>query len=213
MRRATFLPLSICLLGATLAASVAGAATRERRFFSARYGVGVDAPTGWTISQHTGYPSILVLLLHSNGSRISVSAAATPAADARALAEQNRRALEVQHLSIAKSAPGPRSGVLVEARNPHGDELRQLYLVRALPNNTRQAVVVTLVAKTDTLAAAAPGFEWVVAHLSLEAPTGTDEATPDAGAPGASGGGSGNSARAGNPGAAGGGARDGAPNR
>jgi hypothetical protein len=186
MRRATFLPLSICLLGATLVASLAGAATRDRRFFSARYGVGIDAPTGWTISQHTGYPSILVLMLHPNGSRISVSAAATPATDARALAEQNRRALEVQHLSITKSAPGARNGVLVEARNPRGDELRQLYIVRALPNNTRQAVVITLVAKTDTLAAAAPGFEWSVAHLALEAPTGTDEAPPDAGAPGGS---------------------------
>ncbi|MDB4982953.1 MAG: hypothetical protein JWM82_3705 [Myxococcales bacterium] len=182
MRRATFLPLSICLLGATLVASLAGAATRDRRFFSARYGVGVDAPTGWTVSQHTGYPSILVLLLHPNGSRISVSAAATPAADAHALAEQNRRALEVQHLAITKSAPGARDGVLVEARNTRGDELRQLYIVRALPNHTRQAVVVTLVAKTDALAAAAPGFEWAVDHLALEAPTGTDEASPDAGA-------------------------------
>ncbi len=182
MRRATFLSLSIFLLGATIVASLAGAATRDRRFFSARYGVGIDAPTGWAVSQHTGYPSILVLLLHPNGSRISVSAAATPAADARALAEQNRRALEVQHLSITKSAPGARNGVLVEARNTRGDELRQLYIVRALPNNTRQAVVVTLVAKTDALAAAEPGFEWAVAHLALEAPTGTDEVTPDAGA-------------------------------
>jgi hypothetical protein len=190
MRRPTFLPLSIRLLGAglgvtlsfaTATTNVAEASPHERRFFSARHGVGIDAPTGWTISQHTGYPSILVLLLHPNGSRISVSAAPTPAADAKALAEQNRRALEIQRLSITKANPGARGGVQVEARNAHGDELRQLYIVRALPNNTRQAVVITLVAKTETLAAAAPGYEWTVAHLALEAPASSDEAAPDGG--------------------------------
>jgi hypothetical protein len=191
MRRPAFVALSIRLLGAGLGVTLAvasattnvvEAAPHDRRFFSARHGVGVDAPTTWTISQHTGYPSILVLLLHPNGSRISVSAAPTPAADARALAEQNRRALELQRLSITKVSPGPRGGVQVEARNAHGDELRQLYIVRALPNNTRQAIVITLVAKTDTLAAAAPGYEWTVAHLALEAPAGSEEAAPDGGA-------------------------------
>jgi hypothetical protein len=201
MRRPTFLALSIRLLAAGLGVTlslfvlagagtnVAEAAPHERRFFSARHGVGVDAPTSWTISQHTGYPSILVLLLHPNGSRISVSAAPTTAADARALAEQNRRALEIQRLAITKVSPGPRGGVQVEARNAHGDELRQLYIVRALPNNTRQAVVITLVAKTDTLAAAAPGYEWTVAHLALEAPAGSEEAAPDGGTREAPGGG------------------------
>jgi hypothetical protein len=192
MRRATSLPVSICLLGAGLGALVAalvatapnvGAATRDRRFFSARHGVGVDAPVGWSISQHTGYPSILVLLLHPNGSRISVSAAVTPAADAKALADQNRRALEIQHLTITKVSAGARGGVQVDARNPHGDELRQLYVVRPLPNGTRQALVVTLVAKTPTIAAALPGYDWTVAHLALETPSGTEESTtPDAGA-------------------------------
>ncbi|HVZ71362.1 MAG TPA: hypothetical protein VHJ20_03220 [Polyangia bacterium] len=174
--------LVVSLVFAIAGASHARAATRERRFFSARHGVGVDAPTGWTLSQHTGFPSILVLLLHPNGARISVSAAATTAADSRALADQNRRALEAQHVVVGKEAPGARGGVAIEARNPaHNEELRQLYLVRALPNGTRQAVVVTLVAKTDALAAAAPGYGWAVEHLALETPTGTDEA-PDASA-------------------------------
>jgi hypothetical protein len=186
MRRASLLPVSLCLLGLVVAAASLGtmvaAAPRDRRFYSGRHGVGVDAPTGWTISQHTGYPSILVLLLHPNGSRISVSAAPTPATDARALADQNRRALELQHLEIAKVSPGARGGVLVEARGGlHPDELRQLYIVRALPDGARQAVVVTLVTRADTLAAALPGFDWAVAHMSLEAPTGNEDAA-DAGA-------------------------------
>jgi hypothetical protein len=187
MRRA---PSSIALLalaiaGASFVALVAGladAAPRDRRFFSARHGVGVDAPPGWTISQHTGYPSILVLLLHPNGSRISISAAPTTAADARALADQNRRALEAQHLTIGKVGPGPRGGVLIEARGgPHPDEMRQVYLVRPLPDGTRQAVVITLVTRADTLAAALPGFDAATANLSLETPTGKD-GEADAGA-------------------------------
>ena len=57
-----------------LTASDAGAiGPKDRRFFSARAGIGVDAPAGWTISTHTGYPNIIVLLLHPDGSRISVA--------------------------------------------------------------------------------------------------------------------------------------------
>lgn len=161
---------------------LARAALRERRFFSARLGVGIEAPTGWTLSQHTGYPDIIVVLIHPDGSRISVSVAPTQVADARALAEQSRRGLEAQHLSITHVTGGPHGGVLLDARNaPRGSELRQLYLVRAVGPAKRQAVVLTLAARAETLGVAAPAFDWAVAHLQLEVPAGATE-TPDAGA-------------------------------
>jgi hypothetical protein len=144
--------------------------------------VGVEAPQGWTLSQHTGYPSILVLVLHPDGSRISLSAAPTPAKDARALADQNRRGLEAQKMAVTRQAAGPRGGVLVDARGRDRDELvRQLYLVRSLADGTRQAVVLTLTTRADHLASAGAGFDSAVAHLLLEAPTGHEEETPDAG--------------------------------
>jgi hypothetical protein len=169
-------------LGVALAAGARAASPHDRKFFSARHGVGVEAPPGWSLSQHTGYPSILVALLHPDGSRISVSAASTTAPETRALVEQNRRGLEAQHLVVSRVAAGPRGGLLVDARATDRDEtLRQLYLVRALADDARQAVVITLVTRRDRLASASTGFDWVVAHLALEAVAGREE-TPDAGA-------------------------------
>ena len=174
------------VLGPALArrTTAAAASARDRRFFSARHGVGVDAPGGWSLSQHTGYPEILVVLLHPDGSRISVSAAATTALDARALAEQSRRGLEAQHLTISRVGAGPRGGVALEARNAaRASELRQLYLVRPGSGGKNQGVVLTLVARPDTLVSAGPAFDWVVAHLLLEPPAGApDTEAPDAGA-------------------------------
>jgi hypothetical protein len=165
-------------------ARLVGAASRERRFFSALKGVGVEAPVGWTLSLHTGYPEILVVLLHPDGSRISLSASPTKLTDAKALAEQSRRGLEAQHLEVTRAAPGPRGGVLVEAHGTgHTAQLRQLYLVRPAGAGKSQAVVVTLATRTETLAAASLAFDWVTAHLVLEAPAGADEASHDAGAP------------------------------
>jgi len=159
-------------------------ATRERRFFSARHGVGIEAPVGWTLSQHTGYPEILVVLLHPDGSRISLSAAPTTADDARALVEQSRGGLEAQHLAITRVAAGPRGGVLVDTRGVgRAAELRQYYLVRAAGAGKRQGVVLTLATRAATLASAGPAFDAAVASLQLELPAGADEAEPDGGAP------------------------------
>jgi hypothetical protein len=182
MRRSTPVLVLISLLGLILTWDLVAASPRDRRFFNARYGVGVDAPPGWTLSQHTGYPNILVVLLHPNGGRISVSAALTPALDAQSLAEQNRHGLEAQHFVIARAGAGPRGGVQVDAHsNTRSDLLRQLYLVRPIGKGIRQAIVLTLVARSETLTALAPGFDWAVAHLALEPPTGTDDVRPDAG--------------------------------
>lgn len=167
-----------------IAGAVRAASPHDRKFFSQRHGVGVEAPTGWTISQHTGYPSILVALLHPDGSRISISAASTTAKDARELAEQNRRGLEAQRLSVLHVGAGARGGVIVESRASDRDEtLRQLYIVRAAGRGARQAVVLTLVTRQDRLASAVPAFDWAIAHLTLEAPGGHgSEETADAGA-------------------------------
>jgi hypothetical protein len=163
-------------------ARVVSGASRDRRFFSARQGVGLEAPTGWTLSLHTGYPEILCVLLHPDGSRISLSVALTKAADGRALAEESRRGLEAQHLAVSRIVAGPRGGVLVDARgSAHETELRQLYLARPAGAGKTQGIVLTLSTRTETLAAAATAFEWTVAHLALEAPAGADEPA-DAGA-------------------------------
>jgi len=157
----------------------AASASGERRFFSARAGVGIDAPGGWTLSLHTGYPEILCVLLHPDGSRISVSAALTKAADAKALAEESRTGLEAQRLAIKKVADGPRGGLLVEARGVGKDaELRQLYLVRGAGGAKRQGIVVTLSTRAATLPTASPAFDWAVAHLVLEVPLEAEESPP-----------------------------------
>jgi hypothetical protein len=158
-------------------------ASRERRYFNARQGVGVEAPVGWTLSLHTGYPEILCVLLHPDGSRMSLSTAATKVADARALAEQSRRGLEAQHLAITRVGPGPRGGILVEARGAsHAVELRQLYVVRPAGGGKSQAVVLTLSTHTEALATAGPAFDWALAHLALEPPADSQAPVPDAGA-------------------------------
>jgi hypothetical protein len=188
MRRTTASPLAVCLAVLIAAGAARAAAPHDRRFYSVRQGVGVEAPTGWTLSQHTGYPSILVVLLHPDGSRISLSAGPTPARDAHALAEQNRPVLEAQKAATVRETTGPRGGALVEIRRSDRDEIvRQLYLVRPLPDATHQAVVLTLVTRADHLASATAGFDWAVAHLTLEPPGGQPPAdkdsltTPDAG--------------------------------
>jgi hypothetical protein len=176
--------LAFCLAALAFVAEAHAALPRERRFFSARHGVGVEAPPGWTISQHTGYPSILVVLLHPNGSRISVSAAPTPSKDARGLVEQNRRGLEAQKLAVTRQSSGPRGGLLVDARATDRDEVvRQFYLVRPFGDEGRQAVVLTLVTRAAQLADAAAGFDWALGHLELEGPPGhVERSSPDAGA-------------------------------
>jgi len=156
-----------------LAITAGAASSRDRRFSSARHGVGIEAPPGWTLSQHTGYPNILVVLLHPDGSRVSIAAEPTQTKEARALVEQSRRGLEAQHLTITRQGPGPRGGALVEAQASNRDDLlRQLYLVRPVGDDARQAVVITLVTKRDHLPTGVAGFDWVVAHLELEVPTG-----------------------------------------
>ena len=152
---------------------------RERRFYSARAGVGLETPPGWSLSAHTGYLNILCLLVHPSGSRISLAVdAAVTAQDAAALADQSRPGLVAQGIEITGVAPGPRGGVVVDARVARRNQaLRQLYLVRAVQGNPsgRQAIVLTLTTTPADLAAASGAFDWVIARLDLEAPLRSDD--------------------------------------
>jgi hypothetical protein len=167
--------LLIGILGAALTAGFVTAAPRARRFFSARHGVGIETPVGWSLSRHTGYPDVLAVLVHPSGGRMSLSAAPTAATTAQALAEQSRRGMEAQRLTIGKVAAGARGGVELQATNAaRGETLRQLYLVRAVGSAAHQGVVLTLVARDAEFAALTPAFDWAATHLALEPPTGTE---------------------------------------
>ena len=159
-------------------------AAQDRQFFSARAGVGVEAPPGWTLSLHTGYLKILCLLVHPGGSRISLGADdAVTAADAAALVAQTRPALAAQGLEVTAVTAGPRGAVQVDARAARRNQrLRQLYWVRPVPWG-RQAVVLTLTTSPADAAAASSSLDWVAAHLDLQAPVRRDNsrATPDGG--------------------------------
>jgi len=155
---------------------------KERRFFSARDGIGLEAPNGWSFSTHTGYPTVLVALVHPGGSRISIAVDRTKVATATAFADQNRPGLIAQGLTVEQVTPGPHGGVRVDARSPRRNQvIRQLYIVRDLPTvrDGHQAIVVSLAAPADQFAAVGTAFDWTLAHLTLEAPAISDE-KPDA---------------------------------
>lgn len=178
MRPSPLQALSIGILGAALAAGLATAAPRARRFFSAHHGVGIEVPVGWSLSRHTGYPDVLAVLIHPSGGRLSLSVAPTTAATAQVLADESRRGLEAQHLTIGRVGAGARGGVELGATNAtRGEALRQLYVVRPV-GAARQGIVLTLAARNDAFAALTPAFDWAVAHLSLETPTGAAELRP-----------------------------------
>lgn len=143
---------------------------RDRHFSSARLGIGVEAPAGWTLSQHTGFGDTIVLLLHPDGSRISLSAAATAAANSAALLEQNKRGLVAQKLTSSIPQPGPRGFLMIDVATPDRPErVRQLYLVRPTPLGN-QAVILTLVARAAAFNEHASALDFVATRLTLEDP-------------------------------------------
>jgi len=175
----TVAALAFALALSSAARSDGATSNRERRFYSARAGVALEAPPGWSLSSHTGYPNILCLLVHPSGSRISLAVdAAVTARDAAALAEQSRPGLAAQGIEITGVAPGPRGGVIVDARVARRNQtLRQLYLVRTVDGNPawRQAIVLTLTTTPADLAAASGAFDGVIARLELQVPVRPDD--------------------------------------
>lgn len=165
------LALAVDLLAPAVPADTGGA--KARRFFSARQGVGIEAPSGWSMSLHTGYANVLCVLIHPGGSRISLAVDRTAAKDAATLAANSRPGLVAQGLTVDRTSSGPREGVVVDARSTRRDQaVRQLYLVRPVEGSRseRQAIVLTLTTSLSDLPAASGPFEWVVGHLTLESP-------------------------------------------
>jgi|HubBroStandDraft_6_1064221.scaffolds.fasta_scaffold88038_3 hypothetical protein len=157
-------------------------ARQPARFLNVRAGVGLETPPGWNLSLHTGYPNVLCVLVHPQGSRISVAVDRATALDSAALVAENRPGLAAQGLTIDRVSPGPLGGVLVDARAPrHNQSLRQLYLVRPVAGgpDPRQAIVLTLTTSADQLAAVSGALDWVIAHLDLRAPILPDDKAAD----------------------------------
>jgi len=201
------------LLGAPRSTARAAPRPQDRRLISTRYGLQIEAPAGWSLSQHTGFAETVALLLHPDGSRISVTDSKTTARDAADAFEHDRPGLLARGLAPTRAPSAPAGWVAVDlAGKPrpghdHVDKVRQLYLVRDIPGG-RQLVVLTLVCREASFNAAAPALDFVATRLSLQEPAkpaGLAIDTPTIGIGGASGHG-GATAGAGDGSGAGGGA-------
>jgi len=143
---------------------------RDRHLNDARHGVSVEAPAGWTLSQHSGYGDTVTVLLHPDGGRISVTASSTTAADGRALFDENLKGLLAQKMQPSGPQPGPRGFTSVDITVPgRADRLRQLYLVRATPQG-KQAVILTLVCRDTLFAELTSALAFVAERLELDEP-------------------------------------------
>lgn len=171
MRRTLPIPLTFALALGMGVAQLAWAATapKDRRYVNARNGISVEAPTGWTLSTHTGFPSILVLLIHPDGSRISIAVSESQARSPHDLAETNRKGLEAQGLKIIGVRAGARDGAEVEAQSAaRAESVIQLYLLRETTAGApRQAIVITMVTPTPSLVVHRAAFDYVVGKLGL----------------------------------------------
>jgi len=157
---------------------------RERRLHRSSPGVAVEAPDGWGFSTQTGYPAVLFLLVHPDGSKLSVSLARTRASQSAAFADQNRAALRASHFRFLAEAEGPRGGRRFDLR-PEGTTnqwVRQLYFIRPpatapspsdrnegkTTSSLNEGVVVTLVTTDDLLAVHAHNLETLVESLTFD---------------------------------------------
>jgi hypothetical protein len=164
--------ISIGLAAAAIVSSAraSGLGPKDRRLTDVRSGISVEAPTGWTLSQRTGYADTVALFVHADGSRISVTATTTTARDADTLYNQNRAGLVSQGLSPSPVSLGARGSVAVDlSAAGRSDRMRQLYLVREVPRG-RQAIVLTLVASAKVFAAHTPALDFVATRLTLDEP-------------------------------------------
>jgi hypothetical protein len=167
---AAFVLPTIVLLVAPHAEAISA---KERRLTNTRTGISVEAPGGWTLSQHAGYADTIALLVHPDGSRISVTVTNTTARDAQALYEENRAGLSAEGLLTAATGPGARGSWSVDlspakTKGPP-EKVRQLYLVRTVPGS-RQAIILTLVCSVAVCEARVPALEFVATRLGLEDP-------------------------------------------
>jgi len=161
------LAISLAFAGLDEASAVG---PHDRHLTSLRHGLAVEAPAGWTLSQHTGYGDTVVLLLHPDGSRISVSAAPTSVPDPATLFDQNRKGLVAQKLTPSTPQRGPRGFLSVDIAAPDRPErLRQLYFVR--PTSVgKQAIILTLIARASAFSVHMAALDFVANRLTFDEP-------------------------------------------
>lgn len=156
----------------------------SRHLTDGRWGIAIDTPPGWSVSQRTGYVQTVFLLQFPDGSRISLSAEKTAARSASELLEPNRLALVKQGFAAVSTAAGPGDWRTLDfdipnaSRKPDKDEhpdpldkARQLYLLRPGSNPaTATSVVLTLTAPARSFAARLPDLAYVAERVAFDAP-------------------------------------------
>jgi hypothetical protein len=112
--------LTVAALGA-LPARGEPSSPRPRHLSDARWGIGIDTPPGWSVSQRTGFAETVFLLLFPDGSRISLSAEKTAAHSSSEVLETNRRALVRQGFGGISTATGPGDWRTLDFEVPEDD--------------------------------------------------------------------------------------------
>jgi hypothetical protein len=107
--------------GGALPARGEPSSPRPRHLSDARWGIGIDTPPGWSVSQRTGFAETIFLLLFPDGSRISLSAEKTAAHSTSDVLETNRRALARQGFGGIATATGPGDWRTLDFEVPQDD--------------------------------------------------------------------------------------------
>jgi hypothetical protein len=128
----------------------------DRSAVSTRFHLRIEVPLGWTLLRQTSYPSIIAVMTHRDGGRLTLSGQPVgPAATARTLADQNRPLLEKQGLRVERLRPEADGVLTVEASTRDGKlAVRQLYGIRG-----NRGVVLTLAAASSKIPALTKDFE------------------------------------------------------
>jgi hypothetical protein len=93
----------------------------------------IDPPPGWSILKQTAYPSVIAVLSHPGGGRITLSGVRLAPADTPdRLAQRNRAVLEKQGMKIGKLAPAGDAVELLATSRDGRAEIRQLYFQRGV---------------------------------------------------------------------------------
>ena len=170
-----------------IASPVRALSPTERHLTSARHGISVEAPGGWSLSRHTGYIETLALLMHPDGSRISITAAPTKETTGGSAFERSRPGLVAQGLLPGATTASVRGSFAVVLDVPaRGERVRQLYLVRPIEGG-RQLVVLTLVSRAAVFASHVAALDFVAERLGLDEPAAPTAAQASGALPGAGG--------------------------
>jgi len=110
-------------------------APSDRTVVNEHYNVRIEAPVGWTVQKLVAYPSVVAVMAHRDGGRMTLSAERARSAEtAQTLAERNRAAMEKKGMKVTHLSPLPgNEAVELEATTAKGDlAMVQVYFVRGL---------------------------------------------------------------------------------